>query len=110
MINTSIHLGKQKPRFDFSEERENLFGESYRRLAIEVTGIGYVDIPDNETGKRACRYDMRTASAEKKVVILAGLVLAVKGKYIRHGLAGRKDNNLYILRDKSQIRITENRK
>jgi len=44
MINTSIHLNGRNPKFDFSGERENRLGESYRRLAIEVTGMGYTDI------------------------------------------------------------------
>ena len=70
MINTSIHLGKQKPRFDFSEERENLFGESYRRLAIEVTGIGYVDIYlTTEQAKELADTICERLLAEKKKVI-----------------------------------------
>ena len=69
MINTSIHLDKRKPRFDFSEERKNLFGESHRHLAIEVTGIGYVDIYlTTEQAKELADTICERLLAEKKKV------------------------------------------
>lgn len=69
MINTSIHLDKRKPRFDFSEERKNRFGDSYRHLAIEVTGIGYVDIYlTTEQAKELADTICERLLAEKKKV------------------------------------------
>lgn len=70
MINTSIHLDRQKPRFGFSEERENRFGERYRYLAIEVTGIGYVDIYlTTEQAKELADTICERLLAEKKKVV-----------------------------------------
>jgi len=63
-------LDKRKPRFDFSEERKNLFGESYRHLAIEVTGIGYVDIYlTTEQAKELADTICERLLAEKKKVV-----------------------------------------